>query len=575
MAKLPSIGVQTGNTSRGMLNPVLVDGSSAVSSIRAPYINPNAANIRRTDMPVPKIIVSDAPAAAANMAQVWTNAAMDYHDRQATARAEENMISAQDQMTSLFIEYETQVGRAGVDGYKNYQESINNIMSEISAGSDESVKLKQTMPLKKMTNNFLSKGAEHAAKQNTVWQDQIRMAKEQALERRLVLDMKDPEKMMNVLGGQMVEIAKQNPGNPEAAVLQQQILMEKTFPTIVETAIAKEDFGLAQRYIQIAGGIDSQFQSKVPLVGTDSLIKMANKFVDARARQNASRLTAEKEQAALIKQQNEEQFTGILDISLKTGDKAILNMVTDPEMRVKAEKLFDDHMEHSASSTDAEVLAMQRLPELADNPNVLLSEEWASLGPKRAEYYKKAVALRDENIKNLINNSNEFINSILPQPGPFTKFISEEVAAESHSMRRMFADAIMKAKEDGTSPELAFYETKKKIFDPQNPSRQFAQFKLQKGHLVDVPGLENGGLRHLDIDLQAYKTPEEKSYAIAREYKMASYDLAQIYGLTKANHASVLADPTIRKRYTRDATNLRLQYAYYMQDINTTSGPMQ
>jgi len=209
--KLASQRLNVGG-SPGGLSPVLLS-SAAAGRVRAGRINPNAANVRYTDMPVPQIQTSTILDSAAKFSQVMYGEALAFQDRKDTVAAD-NLVNDYDQeMRRLWTGHQDDKGNfvkgyssteadEAVAEYGNAVTRADQALASRLSGAPENVRLKASLRLNAIKNQFVGRASVHNAKQLRVAEDRARMQSMQQAFEEVEVDPENGWRRIRNIAGQ-------------------------------------------------------------------------------------------------------------------------------------------------------------------------------------------------------------------------------------------------------------------------------------------------------------------------------------------------------------------------------------
>ena len=171
---LASQRMNTGGRSGG-ISPVPINGSIA-GNVRAPSINVNAGNTSFTNTPVAAIKDDQTIQMAAKAGMEMSQAAFRYQQRVDQLRADESILSLQNQMRELYSGRPDEAGNisggfgntsksATVAGYKGYQDSVNSAMERTLGNLTPAQSVLALNRAGALRNSALDAGSAHSSKQ--------------------------------------------------------------------------------------------------------------------------------------------------------------------------------------------------------------------------------------------------------------------------------------------------------------------------------------------------------------------------------------------------------------------------
>ena len=204
--------------SPGGLSPVLISGSAA-GSVRAGRINPNAANVRYTPMPVPKIQTSTILDSAAKFSQTLFQETLMFQDRKDTVTAQ-NLVSDYDEaLRKQWTGYQDEDGNF-VKGYSSLEADEANaeygnavgaaeeLMASKLTSASPAVRQKAAIRMQAARNTFLGRAAVHNARQLSVAEERARQREMQQAFKEVEVDSENGWKRIRNVAGQYKDPAK-------------------------------------------------------------------------------------------------------------------------------------------------------------------------------------------------------------------------------------------------------------------------------------------------------------------------------------------------------------------------------
>ena len=196
--KLASQSLNVGIGSGG-IRPSSISGSQYSGTRTAPQVNPNAALVNYTAMPVPQVIQDKTGEAALNMLDVWANSAFKYQERKESVLADEAVMQNEDNLRKLWAGYTDKEGNfvKGFSGYKgveanDYYDSVvsgvDSSMESLVSSLDLGVRQKALLRLNSSRNTFLSRASTHNAKQLEFAEEQTRQVAHQQAYKEFEVD---------------------------------------------------------------------------------------------------------------------------------------------------------------------------------------------------------------------------------------------------------------------------------------------------------------------------------------------------------------------------------------------------
>lgn len=170
------------------LSPVQFNNSAAAGALRAPQIDTSAARISYTKM-TPNIIQDDMVTASlrggANMMNVYNDAAFEYNERNERAQSDEAVNAFNRKLTNSFSGttdengniipgYEGSERKGAVESYPGYTGAVKQWLQEDLEALPEGVRKKAALRMSDVANRTLLKAANHRARQNESYQQEVK-----------------------------------------------------------------------------------------------------------------------------------------------------------------------------------------------------------------------------------------------------------------------------------------------------------------------------------------------------------------------------------------------------------------
>lgn len=573
--KLASEKLKTGGPS-GQLVPSLL--TSPHGRLQAPYVNPNAANIKFTPTPIPDIVVDTTLASGAKMAQIWTDSAFAFQQRQETADADSAVLAAQSAYGDVLYGteetegYEAYRGADAVNKHESFTGQVRGITKETLDLLSPGAQTKALHALKQQENLFLHRGAKHKAGQQTVREEDIIQAQYAAIMRGALEVSKDPVEFDKNISIALGQLSQQFEGRPDAFKVASQSFLTDVVSKVVGAHLDVNDFDLAERYIAIGAtvyGIDS--------IATASLIDQ-----HATAVTQAYNAISSKEIAnqRLAKVEDAKLYDFATKLAVKHNDPSFLKLISNVDDYGKAKTAFEKYNDVVTINADKKEMYGDVDKYIANPSLVFDTKDGRQVNfQDRQTLLSQVRADRNLGVEGLKRQAREMSKGILTDAtvNEYGDFILAAARHKEYNMNKKMYQAIDDAVAENKDPEIALLTAQSEIF---NDPRFGETWAMAKPPYIEIKGLGEHDLSNLEdefsdtgiLNQDSRLTPEvlAERYGIAREAVFDKHKVSTLFSGTFTNRQDlnaalkqILNTPLARRKLMRDLEALDQQRQRY------------
>lgn len=550
--------------SSGRVNPVLIS-TNAAKQIRPAILNTNIAAQSFTPLPTPQIVVDTTADAISKVASTWVDAAWQYQEREAKAKADDSTLRTEVALKQMLSEYSMLNSRDAVDQYDSLLAKIDATVQGEAGKLESRVKAKYLPDAFAMKKAAQNNAAQHKVKQFQQWQQELVAAKEVSARQALVEQANDSKAFMATIGSHMQAIEDMTGVSAEAKIVAQAEFFNNTLSDVISTNIAngramadtggdpEAYFSKALEYIEI--GLTSPFKGDgLMLAKQSAVLGQALSEVNGTRRQQAA------DERARIKAAQEQEYVDALNIAIQQEDRSILDNIFDPDDRDKAKQVFDREMAGAPSDPNALLGMYQQTNTFVENPKALFDVPGV-IAKDKIEFLKFVNPAIKAGRSDLLKEAKEFADLYVPPVDAIMgRWESQQHAQTHNKIYQLLMREVNRAIANNTSPDVALEQAKQTIFSDPRYQENWTYLKINREALgAGVYGVNNPSLLKLADSRDYVPTTTDIQQALADDVqKVRAKHGLELF--TEAEELEYLmANPHLIKAYLEDMTDLTVQ----------------
>jgi hypothetical protein len=539
--QLASQRLNTGGRSGGV-QPDLLSGASSTSLGRSPQINTNSANVRYTSRPVPKLTIDTSLQKAAQASQVITQAAFDYQDREAQAKADTVFLQLQNTVKNMTRKYGSMKGAEATANYGSVIEALKNTVQETVQSQEHAVREKLVLPAKKLQNAHADAVASHKVQQFEVEQTNILENKQGQFINDLA-GLKDPVQIHNHIEAYNANLAQEHGGRSDYVELRQQEFKDRAYKSIISSYLNVGNYEQAGELIEAATEHKANPETLTALHAKLESGLIAEERNETRAIK-AEQDMYEQQQKKIAAQAGKTALRALDDGDYR-GAMAAMSLVDDLQLRGKLINTVDNiNKGLTPQSDDSAKLRLNRLrPQIAEKPEMLLNENFfPDVSPNdKLALYVQMNARRDNRVSSLKTDAVNWVDTIVKTEveeeerfNPWAASVDKKADALKNRLIQQFDDTIDEAVAKGESPEIAFRLAKSQILSDtdQYTNEQLEIQETALAYIEDDAGYQVG-MRDVGSRIVEgpYPNLQEAKTRLDAEYGRAVENIVTKYGI--------------------------------------------